>query len=476
MEGIDFAEYALEQGLKEGASYVEARFEDARQGQFILKNGVPELGAFDRSKGLGIRLLANGGMGFASLNDLTKKNVEDAVREAVKLAKRSGILRKHPIEFSEEKVYQTNWNIQAKERPSNVDPERKMAVLFEMDKSATDKELPIPIPYRIFFLFDTELEKYYVNSEGTQISSFYPVILYYMVLTALKSTGQTEQISQTSGASGGYELLKEWDLPQMVKERAIGLGKVVLNAQAPPKGTLDFVLGSQIVGIICHENSGHPSEADRILGREGAQAGESYLKPEMLGSQIASEYVTIIDDPTLPGSAGFYLFDDEGVKARPRYLIRDGIFTEMLHNRETAKLMKTQSTGASRGIGFNREPIIRMANTYMAEGDYTEEELIEDVKLGIFMKYYQEWNIDDRRFQSKYVGSEAYLIENGEIKSLIRRPVLETTTPGLFKSIDACSKGLEFEGVICGKGDPMQGAPVWHGGAKAIRLRNIIVR
>ena len=137
--------------------------------------------------------------------------------------------------------------------------------------------------------------------------------------------------------------------------------------------------------------------------------------------------------------------------------------------------METQSNGGRRAIGFNREPIIRMANTFMAAGDFTEEEIFEDIKLGIYMKYFSEWNIDDRRFQSKYVGSEAYLIENGELKGLVRRPILETTTPGLLKSIDACSQEIGFEGAICGKGDPMQGAPVWHGGAKFVRLRNIAV-
>ena len=77
---------------------------------------------------------------------------------------------------------------------------------------------------------------------------------------------------------------------------------------------------------------------------------------------------------------------------------------------------------------------------------------------------------------SKVNRTHLYKIENGELNGLIRRPALETTTPGLLQSIDACSKGLEFEGAYCGKGDPIQGAPVWHGGANAVRLRNIVVK
>ena len=254
MDGLDLADYAIDIGQKAGATYVEARLETTRQENIILKNGIPEMGAFSRSRGIGIRLLANGGMGFASINDLTKQNMEEAVQEAIKLARRSGELRKHPIEFSEETMHQTKWKVHAKEMPSDVDPEQKLAILLEMDKSATDKELPVPVSYRIFFLWDTELDKYYVNSDGAQISAMYPTLLYYMILTILTSSGQTEQIYQMSGTSGGYELLDEWNLPQMVQERAIGLGKVAYEAKTPPKGTLDFIIGDQIVGIICHEN------------------------------------------------------------------------------------------------------------------------------------------------------------------------------------------------------------------------------
>ena len=93
------------------------------------------------------------------------------------------------------------------------------------------------------------------------------------------------------------------------------------------------------------------------------------------------------------------------------------------------------------------------------------------------MNNFTEWNIDDRRYHSKYVGLEAYLIENGEIKHLVRRPVVETTTPKLWGSVDAVAKEkhLEFDAATCGKGDPMQGAPVYHGGS-FMRIRDVEVR
>jgi TldD protein len=83
-----------------------------------------------------------------------------------------------------------------------------------------------------------------------------------------------------------------------------------------------------------------------------------------------------------------------------------------------------------------------------------------------------EWNIDDRRYNQRYVGLEAYMIENGEVTTPVRNPILEITTPGLYGSVDAVGKEVEFEASTCGKGEPSQGAPVWHGGP-SIRLRKV---
>ena len=146
----------------------------------------------------------------------------------------------------------------------------------------------------------------------------------------------------------------------------------------------------------------------------------------------------------------------------------------MLHNRETAAVFETQSNAAARAIAYDREPIVRMANTHFAPGDYSFEEMIADIKLGIYMKSFTEWNIDDKRLQSKYVGQEAYLIENGEISGLVLKPVLEISSLELFRSIDAQGKKdtIQWLGAFCGKSEPPQECPVWTGGP-VIRLRKV---
>jgi TldD protein len=116
-----------------------------------------------------------------------------------------------------------------------------------------------------------------------------------------------------------------------------------------------------------------------------------------------------------------------------------------------------------------------MANTFVQSGDMNEQEMFKDVKQGVYMKSFTEWNIDDKRFNQRYVGREAYLIEKGELKYPIARPVIETTTQIFWSAVDAVSKKVEYDAASCGKGDPMQGMPVYTGGP-IIRLREVHVK
>ena len=124
---------------------------------------------------------------------------------------------------------------------------------------------------------------------------------------------------------------------------------------------------------------------------------------------------------------------------------------------------------------YDVEPMLRMSNTYVESGNSSEEEIIEETKKGIYMKSYMQWNIDDKRFHQRYTGSEAYLIENGKLTKPVFAPVMEVTTPTLWSSIDMIGKKVEMYAGNCGKGQPMQGIPVYFGGPM-MRLKNITIQ
>jgi TldD protein len=239
---------------------------------------------------------------------------------------------------------------------------------------------------------------------------------------------------------------------------------------------MDVVCAPEVVGIMVHESAGHPYEADRILGREAAQAGESFISASMRGSRIGTDDVTVVDDPRLKNKYCHFRYDNEGVKARENTLIKNGIINSFLHNRETATAMGLpRSNGCSRASDYAKESMVRMSNTYLKKGTHTEDELIEGVHEGIYLKNYMEWNIDDRRLNQKYVGAESYYIKDGKIQYPVYNPVLEVTTPKLWSSVDGLGKKVTFHAGQCGKGEPMQGIPVTFGGP-VMRLRNMRIQ
>ncbi len=469
----DVAQQGVEYGAKQGADYVELRYVQTLMESFLTRNGDIISAGSTETEGIGIRALAEGGMSFVATASLAKGDVEKAVQTAVRLARASR--RKTPLALSEEPVIQTHWEVPVETPFTEIPPDTKLKRLLAVEKELTKIFDATALPIRTALLIAETSKKYIATSEGTRVESDYSLGRLAGRLTAKGAKG-TEQRYFSRGAAAGWEFFAAPQFIETFIEEAKAVHRVA--DQAKPVAfdkPVDVIIGPEVAGIIAHENCGHPSEADRIQGREGANAGESFWMDIDIGTtRVGSTAVTVIDDPTLLRSGGFYLYDDEGVKARPRYLIKEGIANELFHDRQTAARAGVHSNGSSRASAYDREPIPRMANTYIAAGDYTVEELVEDIRLGVFIDNFTEWNIDDRRYQSKYTGSLARIIRKGEVTDeYVRRPVLELTSRGLFESVDACARGFASEQAICGKSDPSQGIPVWTAGPEAVRMRRI---
>ena len=467
-------EFCVDYALKLNAQYAEARFQSDISESIILKNGVPEATIFTEERGISIRTIINGSIGFASTDRLTRKNLKRTVERCVKLAEASARSLKEKTSMAKSRMGRGKVEIKPKIKSDSIDLETKIDILREADRHAISaaEEEEANLPARIYTLDTQTTEKIIITSDGANVRSVIPRIALSIFITANKPGRGTVQRHFDLGETSGWEAIEGWSLPELLSSESKSLARILKEAAKTPKGVLDVILGPEVIGLVAHESSGHPAEADRILGREAAQAGETYLEKDSIGIRVGSKHVNVIDDPTIKGSFGFYLYDDEGVEARKRYLIKEGIITEFLHNRETASIFRVESNGSSRANAYNREPIVRMANTFLQPGDYTIEELMEDIKDGLYIKNFMEWNIDDRRFNQRYVGLEAYRIINGEIKGMVKNPTLEVTTVGLWSAVDAVGKDLKFQAAYCGKGDPLQGIPVWTGGPHT-RLRKI---
>jgi len=466
----DLAEAVLDAAAGCNPVLAEVRMEERVSRQVAVKSGQVNSVNSSKDAGMNVRIVLRSGIGFAASSVVSRAEGMRLVKDALRQAK--GAKRRTPVTMSDEPPVRTSWEVSQRSRLADLSLADKIGALKEIDSAVVSTR--VKVQGRYYDLVDYEVESLFMNSEGSSITSRVPrlAVSSYNLVSA---NGQTEQSMREWGGSGGWEVFEGWHLDEVLPAEMRMLKEQLEKGRRVKPGRYDLVCGPEVVGIASHESCGHPMEADRVQGREMSQAGRSFVSPDMIGTRIGSRYATVVDDPTVPGTYGFYMYDCEGVRARPRHLYEEGAINEFLHNRESAARMGLRSNGSARSESYLKEPIVRMANTFVQPGDFPEDELMGSIKEGVLMHSFTEWNIDDKRYNQKYVSREAYFIRDGEVAGPAKRCTLEITTPAFWGAIDAVSKKLEFVAGECGKGDPMQGMPVTMGGPMT-RFRQVMLR
>ena len=452
---MEIAERALDLALRLGATYADVRVEELSREEILIRNGLVESACFEVVRGAGIRVLANT-WGFASTTSLTKQAVERAVKFAVKMAKAAKVRKAIELAPQEPEIAKTKTSLE--KDPFKVAMDEKVELCLEADRRARVDE---SIKRTSVSMEAERSQKLFLSTEGTQVESI-QVRTYADIFALAKKRGVTEYYDDICGGSGGFEIIKRFDLVARAKE--VGEKAVKLASARPmPRRSLPVVLDPDFVSLLVHEIIGHPSEADRVLGKEAAWAGRAWWAGK-IGQKVGSSLVTVVDDPQVEGALGYFDYDDEGVPAKRKYLIQEGILREHMHSRETAAEFEVEPNGCMRAQSFRFAPLIRMSNTFVEPGDYEVEELFE-LKRGAYLKGGKIPSIDSRRYNFQISAKEGYLIEKGELEGPFRNASLVGITPEFLKSIDGVGKDFEMYPIPnCGKGDPMQTLHVGNGG------------
>jgi TldD protein len=457
-ERADIAEYAVAFADKLGFDYCDAFVEGVTGRSYAVEQGKLNGSSYYEKAGIRIRLVKGRRLLTFSTNKFEKAAIASII---------SGYRGFNGVDtvFSGEKAQRAKYKVGERKRLADADV---LADLLSLDKTLAKRKY---IKFRSVYAGVGKSDTFFVNSDGSRIESSLPSAQAFASII-VGGGKETRQRSMQFGGIGGYELLDPEKLEEKVLDEAKALLNVIENgmrlSQHELRDVRNVVIAPEISGIAVHESIGHPSEADRVFLREAAQAGTSYLTKDNLGLEIGSPVVTIMDDPTIPNSNGFYLYDDDGVKAGPRTLVRDGVQDELLMNRAYAHFLGKKSNASSRSDYYSNEPLVRMANTYLKPGNATLDELISEACDGVYIKSFMEWNIDDTRSFSRYQGSEAYVIKNHRLGKPVKNYQLETKTIDFWHAVRLVSNEFELFLGNCGKGEPMQGVPVAMGGASAL--------
>ncbi len=453
----EYADDAVNYALDNGCQYCDVRAEKISQKGIAVENGDIEYSISKNDEGIGIRVLNSGAWGFFAISAPTSGEIiREGVLRACKNALHASEKRQNKIEIVSTPTYEKKINFPVLVEPS-IEEISKAG--YDCDKIIQNEKRIIKSIVNLSF---STFSKYFVNSEGSKIMQNYTDTIADLTATANES-GLTQSVNITEGGRGGLEKISEDKLEKVsydISKKAAAL----IDAKPAKKEEGVVVMNPDFVGLLTHEILGHPSEADRVLGKEMAWAGGAWWAGK-LGTKIGSDELNVFDDPTIQGSLGWYEFDDEGVKSNRTNLIEDGVLTNHMQSKETAKIFSEKPSGNMRATSYRFMPLIRMACTCIANGDWNQDEMIKEVKDGYLISNMKIPSIDMKRYNWSISCQYAHKIENGEVTDLLRDVIVIGTAPEFFKSIDACGNDFTVRPITnCGKGDPMQSMMMGNGG------------
>jgi TldD protein len=468
----------LDQCRKLGAQYVDVRLENIEDENISVSDGRVEPIGRSLSTGLGIRVLKNGGWGFAATDNLEEKSIRAKARLAVEIANASAMANDGKIDFVSLKGKKGEYVSPYEIDPFTVSLDAKISLLLEID-AAMALAGGEKINSRNCFVGFRKYDKYFASSEGDEIRQIIIQTGGGIFLGLTKSHRERYERSYPSSSGQyeckGYELLEELKLKESIP-RLVEEIEALQSAEPCPSKTTTALLSGDQVSLQIHESIGHPLELDRVFGSERNFSGVSFATPENLGKlKYGSDIVTVISDPTALHGLGSYGYDDEGTAAYPAELIKDGILVNYLSSRETAARVGKVSTAAMRSDSWRNLPLVRMTNINLQPGNKSFEEILAGIDDGIYLDTVNSWSIDEQRKYFQFGCEIGWLIQGGKLTTPIKNPTYSGCTTDFWNNCVAIADRNSYRiwgTPNCGKGEPGQNARTGQGASPA-RFDNV---
>jgi len=483
------ADAAMNAATKAGASYCDVRI-GRYLNQFITTRDLNVENIVNtESSGVGVRVLANGAYGFVSTNVMTPDSVAEAARQAVVIAKANARLQAEPVRLAPVKgVGEVAWATPFKKDWRTVPIKEKAEMLVAANKAGMDAGAS----FMQSTLFQVNQQKYFASTDGSYIDQDVHRLWSPFTATAVdKSSGKFRTRQGLSSPAGmGYEF---FDAKPQHKIRAPGgvttlykdgydliedaraAGKQArekLSAKTVEPGKYDLVLSPEHLFLTIHESVGHATELDRVLGYEANYAGTSFATLDKWQSKkfkYGSDIVNFVADKTAPGALATVGYDDEGVQCKRWDIIKDGVLVNYQATRDQAHIIgEKESHGCSYADSWSSVQFQRMPNVSLEAGKkkLTPDEMVKDVKKGIYIAGRGSFSIDQQRYNFQFGGQLYYEIKDGKITQPLEDVAYQSNTQEFWNACSAMCDERDWRmggSFFDGKGQPSQVSAVSHG-------------
>lgn len=430
-------ERCLGEALSAGGDFADLYFEAVTSTSLGMDEGIVKTAAQGVSVGCGVRVLSGERTGFAYTDDLSAERLLKAARTAALIA--SGPQTTRVAGFQETRTPQ----LYPIAGSSDAEISTKLELIARADRAARAFD---PRIVQVRASLSDELRRILVAaSDGTFASDTQPLARLNVAVIA-KDEHNTARGSSGGGGRVTLDFFTGSKSPEHFASEAARTAVLQLGAVAAPAGEMEVVLGPGWPGVLLHEAVGHGLEADFNRKKTSAFAG-------LIGQQVASSKVTVVDNGTMQGRRGSLNVDDEGNPTQETVLIENGILRGYLSDKLSARLMNMPNTGSGRRESYQAIPMPRMTNTYMLAGEDDPGDIIRSVKRGLYAVNFGGGQVDITNGKFVFSASEAYLIEDGKVTAPVKGATLIGNGPESLKYVSMVGNDLALdEGIgTCGK-------------------------
>jgi TldD protein len=402
---INDLESIMAVAMERGATYADIYFEHAYSNNVRLIDNNVDNASSNIEYGAGVRVVVGEQTGYAYTEIATVDELLKAARMANRIA-------------SNGEKYN---NVNIKEL---TNPNRYPILHHWEEKSLLDRkpwleklnnrivELDIRVKKVAITQGDGTSDILFFNSEGNIFSDSIPIAMLSATCVMEDDNGHREQAGSSRSFHTGYEFLTE-ELIEELAQEVVSRTAILFDATKPKGGEMAVVMGAGGSGILLHEAIGHAFEAD--FNRLGTS-----IFSDKLGKTICNPLINVVDDGTIPYNRGSINFDDEGIEGQKTYIVTEGRLTSYLHDRISARHYGVKPTGNGRRESFRYTPLPRMRATYMEAGPHSEEEMIANVKKGVYVDVFSNGQVQIGAGDFTFYVKSGWLIENGRLTTPIK--------------------------------------------------------
>ncbi|MDB5728725.1 MAG: TldD/PmbA family protein [Noviherbaspirillum sp.] len=459
----------LFQSLAPAVDFCSLRFVEERSEEIRVRQDVLQPLTTGTDRGAMVTIMHRGGYGYAATSDLSAGGLRDALERARKWADASA--GRSVVDYSRIVLPRPDGMYRSPASAAAPSWNRKQLIELLMQESQAcnpGARDPRIVDWHAS-ISSVAASQLYVTADGAEAAQHFRYLIPSLAVSANQgSDTQTRSLGgQYNGycRQGGLEVLEQAGF-QGAGQRLAQEALELLAAPNCPSGVMDLLLMPEQMMLQIHESIGHPLELDRILGDERNFAGTSFVTLDMFGSyRYGSALLNVTHDPTRPEEFASYRWDDDGTPSERCHLIRAGILERPLGGAISQARAGIGGVASARACSWNRAPIDRMANLNVEPGASTLDGMIAMVERGVLMDTNVSWSIDDSRNKFQFGCESARLIEDGQLKGVVKNPNYRGVSASFWRTLKAVGDASTFEVMgtpFCGKGEPSQVIRVGH--------------